>query len=103
MPWLLERSTSLQQDLVCRGNKDAIQHALNLAMQHLDLFSDRGGQAPPDSKAAQAVAALDALLQDLAVPEEVQHRCHAQCCVAGGKEKWGGVLKGEGSRENEGM
>lgn len=39
-------------------------------MEHLDLFSDRGAQAP-NSKAARAVAALDALLQDLAGSEEV--------------------------------
>ena len=47
-------------------------------MEHLDLFSDGAGQAPPNSKAARAVAALDALLQDLAVPEEVQLHPHAQ-------------------------
>ena len=47
-------------------------------MEHLDLFTDRGGQAPPNSKAARAVAALDALLQDLAVPEEVQPHLYAQ-------------------------
>lgn len=54
----------------CRGNKDIIQQALKLAMEHLDLFSDRGGQAP-NSKAARAVAALEALHQDLAGSEEV--------------------------------
>ncbi|KAL3140871.1 hypothetical protein ABBQ32_005407 [Trebouxia sp. C0010 RCD-2024] len=52
-----------------RGNKDAIQRALKLSMEHLDLFSDRGAQAP-NSKAARAVAALDALLQDLGGSEE---------------------------------
>ena len=57
----------------CRGNKDAIQQALKLAMEHLDLFSDRGAQAP-NSKAARAVAALDALLQDLAGSDEVWSR-----------------------------
>ena len=71
--WLLPQFVEQQYHLVfCRGNKDTIQHALKLATEHLELFSDRRGGAPPNSKAAQAVAALDALLRDIPVRDEVR-------------------------------
>ena len=63
-------------------------------MEHLDLFSDKGGQVPPNSKAAQAVAALDALLQDLAVFEEVQPYLPCSMLCPGG---WGGEMRGPGA------